>query len=285
MAKVRTSSITSDTNAFRRDFGQFVAAWTVLVLVASVLVPGNARSESSQDRFGDDRDGWEFGFGGEFGFYRRTAEANASGTPLGAPRASNVNTFGNIDGPDVVIEPIQGAADIWSLVPGVAFSVMTPVLIDMPTQPRLFFDGSVNFAMSLESPIAREGDPGRFELPEASFEVTIVGEPLVLGTGSEIRSQEQDYQLHAGMGVAFTVDVSESRFRIKPSLQYERSIRCPPWRIARFEPETSIRRPPRCPASRACDCGRSRTVTGSSPSPETRKRSITRSVPASSSST
>ncbi len=51
----------------------------------------------------------------------------------------------------------------------------------------------------------------------------VINEPQVLGTGTEISSQEQDYQLQLALGAAFTFDVGENRFRIKPSLRYSRT--------------------------------------------------------------
>ncbi len=83
----------------------------------------------------------------------------------GGTRAANANVGSNKDGPNTVISPINGENDVYSLLMGPTFTVMTPSLLDVPTQPRLFFDLSILAPATLESPIARNGDPGGFGLP------------------------------------------------------------------------------------------------------------------------
>jgi hypothetical protein len=197
---------------------------SILALAGFLASSASASDETARERFGGELERWEFAGGGEFGVYGASAEGSATGGPITGPRASNVNTGNFIDGPDTVIEDLADSNDLFSLLMGASFSVMTPALFDVQTHPRLFLDVSILGVATLESPVVREGDPGEFALPtDASFQVPVVGEPLVFGTGTQISSQQQDYQLHAGLGVALTVDAGENRFRIKPSLMYSRT--------------------------------------------------------------
>jgi hypothetical protein len=204
---------------FVRSFGGSIAAATCLVLTAA----SPAASEDVRDRYDGELRRWELAAAAEFGVYARTAKGNGSGTLLVGPRAANANRGGNKDGPNTVISPIEGENDIYSLLMGTTLTVMTPSLADVQTQPRLFFDVSILAPSTLESPVARQGDPGRFGLPFANANVVVINEPQVLGTGTEISSQEQDYQLQAAIGPAFTFDFGENRLRIKPSFRYSRS--------------------------------------------------------------
>ena len=194
----------------------------ILACIGLAMAAEGASANGAREGFGGELSRWEVAVAGEFGVYARTAEASASGTLLVGPRASNVNTGANNDGPDTVIEDLEGENDVYSLVPGATFTVMTPSL-DVATQPRLFLDVSILAPSTLESSIVRQGDPGKFGLPYANSNVLVINEPQVLGTGVEVSSQEQDYQLQVGLGMAFTFDVGESRIRLKPSVRYDRT--------------------------------------------------------------
>lgn len=193
------------------------------VLALFALATNASAQTALRDRFDGELRRWEVAGAAEFGVYARTAEASATGSPLVGPRAANANRGSNRDGPNTVIAPLEGENDVFSLIMGSTFTLMTPSLLDVPLQPRVFFDLSILAPATLESPIARKGDPGRFGLPEANVNVLVINEPQVLGTGTEISSQEQDYQIQLALGSAFTFDVGENRFRIKPSLRYQRS--------------------------------------------------------------
>lgn len=195
-------------------------------LVASILtvaVAGVAGAEPVGEELDGELEKWEFSAGLEMGIYATSAEASSTGTLLTGPRATNINQLQGDDVP-TVIAALRDESDVLSAVLGVNFGVMTPAPIDIATHPRLFFDVSILPALTLESSIARDGDPGAFGLPEKiTGAASFVAERLVLGSGQKITSQQQGVQFHAGLGVAFTFELEEGQVRIKPSLHYSRT--------------------------------------------------------------
>ncbi len=218
----RVVARSSERNTQRRDW---LRRWAAS-LVASLLtmsMAGVARAESARERLDGELEKWLLSAGVEVGLSGTSAEAKATGTLLTGDRATNINQLLGDEGV-TVIAPLRDEADVLSALLGVNFGVMTPAPFDIPSHPRLFFDVSILPALTLESSIVREGDPEAFRLPpDIPGRAAFVAERLVLGRGTKITSQQQGVQFHAGLGVAFTFDLGESRVRIKPSLHYSRT--------------------------------------------------------------
>ena len=191
-------------------------------MLSTVCLDSIAEAEDAREKFGGELTRWEFSAAAEIGAFGTTARGMASGGPIVGPRAANVNLGFNVDGPDTIVEDINAANDIISIIIGPTFGVMTPSLLDVPTQPRLFLDVSVLPTLTLETSVAREGDPGRFTIPtDVNVTAVSIGEPQLGGTGVKITSQH-GLQFHAGLGAAFTFDRGDHRVRIKPSFRYSR---------------------------------------------------------------
>ena len=218
----RVAARSSERKTQRRDW---LRRWSAS-LVASLLtvaMAGVVGAESARERYDGELEKWQLSAGVEMGIYGTSAEGDATGTTLVGPRATNIDQLRGDEGPEV-IAPLRDENDIYSAVLGGTFGVMTPAPFDIASQPRLFLDVSILPALTLESSVVRDGDPGEFRLPpDITQRAAFVAERLVLGRGTKITSQQQGVQFHAGLGVAFTFDLEESRIRIKPSLRYSRT--------------------------------------------------------------
>ena len=198
---------------------KFAICAAIALVFSLVAFPVTADNQRTQ------RDGelenWLFSGGAVFGAFGHTAEAQAIGTSLVGPRATNIN--GIADDVPTVIPATFGEADIRSLTIGPTFGLLTPSLIDIETQPRFFFDISLLQSLPQESTVSKNGQVGEFGVPDGiSRAAGFVGERLISGTGNEVSSQHQGLQVHVALGSAFTVDWGDHRFRIKPGIQYSR---------------------------------------------------------------
>src|SRR5262245_24966326 len=102
---------------------------------------------------------------------------------------------------------------------GGSLELMSPALLRMPGRPRLFAHGGFSAVFSSTVDLAKEGSPGPFEVPPP------VGSPpaeSVGGQGSLVSGEIDTLLVTAGAGIAFTFDVAERRFRLKPSFEYVR---------------------------------------------------------------
>ncbi|MBJ19134.1 MAG: hypothetical protein CL933_06875 [Deltaproteobacteria bacterium] len=184
-------------------------------LVASA--PRISRAEAGQV---DERERWVLSAGLEMGIFGHTGKGNISGTPITGPRAPAAGLIPDL-GP-MVTSSDRSREEILSALVGGTFEVMTPALIR--SGPRLFLDVNVSVPMTREVGLARDSEPTIMRLPDTpsgSIPVTI-GEQAIEGRGHKITVQHQGPQVHAGLGAAFTVDWSEERIRIKPSIVYSR---------------------------------------------------------------
>lgn len=190
-----------------------------LAVVLSSMIASVSGAEGA-DRF-DEVDHWSFSGGVEAGVYGTTAEANASGTPLVGPRATNINFLS--DDVSTVIADLDGENDVLSGLLGVTFEAMSPAALDIAARPRFFVGVSLLPPLTQETSVARAGDPGEFGIPaDVARAAGFVGERLIVGTGSQITSQHQGLQVHVALGAAFTTEIGGHRVRIKPSIQYSR---------------------------------------------------------------
>jgi len=192
-------------------------AWAAALLLVATLANAEARPSPHDAEL----ERWVFSGGLEAGLYGTTADGDFSGTPLVGPRATNLNASDDVD---TLVRSQEDSGDVLSGLVGGNFEIMTPGWLDVPTQPRLFMDLSLLGVLSSETSVARIGDPGEFSIPDGiPLAAPFVGELILRGHGTQITSQHQNYQLHAGLGAAFTFDFEEERVRIKPSFVYSRT--------------------------------------------------------------
>ena len=138
--------------------------------------------------------------------------------------------------PGEALRPSSSGSDL-TLTPNasVSFEVMTPGLrtipflhlipslpeIRIPGAPRFFLHGEVNPAFGLTYRTAKEGDPKPGSIPATFAEPNIdITESVVFGQGSVLETQVQRWAFSAGAGIAFTMDLFDRRFRVKPSFEW-----------------------------------------------------------------
>jgi hypothetical protein len=100
-----------------------------------------------------------------------------------------------------------------------AFEVMTPKLLSGLAKPRLFAHGDVAFGFPPEYEIVTIGTPGPFMTGQTRGRLN---EASILGQGTTVWAQVDSLLVFAGFGVAFTFDVWDRTFRLKPSVEYVR---------------------------------------------------------------
>lgn len=186
------------------------------MLVALALV-ALASGASAAPR---DADAWLFGVAPEFGIYGHTGKGTARGGPITGFRAPPDLGSELTDLGDTIVESRSSREENSSILLGADFEVMTPGLGDGAGRPRFFLDVSIFEPLTNEVGLARDADPGPLR---ASPGGNRFGETAVLGRGSKLTVQQQGPQVHAGLGVAFELDLWDSEYiRIKPSFVYSR---------------------------------------------------------------
>lgn len=114
-------------------------------------------------------------------------------------------------------EPTQGTDTILNPYLGLSFELSTPGLEDLPGDPRFFVHGDVAWTWPVERDVAKLGSPRSDEFEPLTGPTVDGG---IDGQGAALSSQLAPWQFSAGAGLAFTFEVSERRFRVKPSVEY-----------------------------------------------------------------
>jgi hypothetical protein len=168
----------------------------------------------------------------------------------------SINFFDPITQP--AITPAHGEETVINPWVGGSFEIMSPGLQSLPTRPRFFIHGDVQYHFGVPRSIAREdkpaaspgiglppgfrltydqgdGNPGvvpagvnlafpamsTLTFPPAAGE-GLASADLITGQGTKIEATEEPWIYGAGAGVAFTFELFERRLRVKPSLEYQR---------------------------------------------------------------
>ncbi len=101
---------------------------------------------------------------------------------------------------------------------GGSLEIMSPAWASSRAgRPRAFIHAGLAANFGFERDLAKEGSPGGFIAPTIPG---IANDDLVQGQGSTTSAQPAGFQATAGAGVAFTLDTSWRRIRIKPSVEY-----------------------------------------------------------------
>ncbi|MCR9093579.1 MAG: hypothetical protein NXI30_05130 [bacterium] len=170
----------------------------------------------------EESDEWSLSLSLAMGIDGFSGKASASSSQItGPPQPNPPNPVAN-DGPSTLISPIFGRSDVISGLLGVGFGVLTPQLTKGLGSPRVSLDFDVIGVVASETSLARDGRPDEFRFPILPT-VSVVGDSLILGSGTSITAQQQSPLLVAALGVAWTFDLDGNRVRVKPSLVYSRS--------------------------------------------------------------
>lgn len=120
------------------------------------------------------------------------------------------------DGADYMLDPFA-VANFELMSPGLG---AIPGVESIPGRPRLFVHGEVGGALSSDVALAEEGSPGELTLPPnptAGLPGLAVG-----GQGTRTEASIDTLVAGVGAGIAFTADLFDRRFRLKPSFEYLR---------------------------------------------------------------
>ncbi len=186
------------------------------------IPPGAApEAVAPERRARDETERWVPAFSFYSGVLLQNAEGAISSTPLTGPHVPSSLELSCLDGTTTDRIRCPASGDDLMVTPFVAGSLelMTPGLTSVPGRPRLFVHGDAAASFAFTRDLAKEAVPGEFEAIES---VSPAKESSVRGQGSELSAEVKPLLLSAGLGVAFTVDLWERRFRIKPSVEYLR---------------------------------------------------------------
>ena len=201
----------------QRICGDSLIARVAVCLLFATLANG----ESGHLAHDGELDRWVFSGALEVGLYGDSGDAEFSGSPIVGPRATNIS---DADDVDTVIQSRMDSNDMISGLVGANFEVMTPGPRNLATHPRLFMNVSLLGALSSETSVARNSDPGEWGIPDGIAPAApFVGELILRGHGTEVSTQHQGAQLYVGLGPAFTFDFKGERIRVKPSVVYSRT--------------------------------------------------------------
>jgi len=124
---------------------------------------------------------------------------------------------------DQQIRPFaDGDDELRAFRSGISLELMSPRLLSSFGHPRFFIHVDPMLSTGFEQRIAGSGKPGEFIEAQFPPAVTIIDEANYSGQGTRLLADIDPFVLNAGIGIAFTFDVSDSRFRIKPSVEYLR---------------------------------------------------------------
>lgn len=142
------------------------------------------------------------------------------GTPVKFSNDLNCGGGDVQDFQDVLACAASGDARFVDPFVGGNLELMTPGVGSLPGRPRLFARGGMAWGFGFERNIAKYGNIGTLEDNTGPMENPTDG--TIEGQGSLTSAKLHPLMLQAGVGVAFTVDAGDRRFRIKPSFEYMR---------------------------------------------------------------
>ena len=211
---------TSSTAA--RSVGEFLI--TTVAFAGCLCAGWLARADDSSLVTGiPQSDQWMIYGGPEIAIYAQTGKGNISGTEITGPRVDPICP-GCGDLGTAVTDPERSRETISSFLAGGTFGALTPAL-DLPGKPRAFADINISSAQTIETSLARRGNPGVVAFPSEGRSFLPIGEGAMSGEGTQMSVQQQGPQIHASLGVSFEFPISETELiRIKPAIVYSRTI-------------------------------------------------------------
>lgn len=137
---------------------------------------------------------------------------------IGARNAEGTVESGELTGsspPEPVRPSASDTQTIFNPRLDVQLELMSPSPIASWGRPRPFAQVGFGANFGFEYDVVREGTPGALIPPTIP-----VPEAEVVGQGSAVTADVGAIDFRAGLGAAFTFDVSSWRMRVKPSVQY-----------------------------------------------------------------
>ena len=199
--------------------------WLGLGLAAALALAPSSVARAQQDV--DETERWVPAFSLFFDALGQKASGTlTTGMILGPPLPEGCDGDGSgqlCDSQDPKIRPdsVGSDTDVAPLV-GFSLELMTPRLFDAALRPRLFAHVDLAAAFGPERNLSGEGAIGDFEAPPAVPANTDVFPDTVRGQGSRGKQQVRRLVVSAGGGAAFTFELFDRRFRLKPSAEYLR---------------------------------------------------------------
>jgi len=187
-----------------------VSSRCTLLVSTSLLFWASAALALPPER--DEADLWVPSIGFQTGLTFERAAATVMSSAVTGSAASTM--------PQLLQPPAEGQSLMVTPFAGISVELMTPRLTKDWGMPRFFIHGDVGYAFGSTFDVAKEGTPGTLSVPPTSN--TILSERIIAGQGAATSADVQPLQVNAGIGVAFSFDVFDTRIRLKPSLEYLR---------------------------------------------------------------
>jgi hypothetical protein len=103
---------------------------------------------------------------------------------------------------------------LWSV--GGTIDIASPVVVDLPLEPRLYAHADVGYAYDVEDPVVTEGDPGSPPFLTTNFTTVLNIEHV----GSTVRAEAKPLVVSGGIGGVFSFEAFERGFRLRPTLEW-----------------------------------------------------------------
>lgn len=204
----------------------FAALFVLLGILGSSPIAAQTSDASSRRASSpipiDEQDRWVPSIGIFGGFQQQSAEASVDPGMLNptAPQCTAAIPACQIDRQ---IQPFdEGDDELRLFRAGFTAEVMTPRFSKHPAAPRAFVHIDPILATGFERNTAGTGNPGPMIEGELAADARRSDAQAFSGQGSRVLAEVSPFVLGVGVGLAFTVDLLDQRFRIKPSIEYIR---------------------------------------------------------------
>lgn len=189
-----------------------ICACVSLVLFAGLADAARPARSHAQERERDETERWVPSIAFSSGVYAREAQ--------GEVRSSGFTD--RLGDPDQLRPPDEGHDLVMGAWVNGSVELMTPGLAALPGRPRLFVHGGGGGIFGIERDLAKEGSPEEFASGVATLPSQNQPEIGISGQGSTTTVEVQPFDIAAGAGIAFSMDVLGRRVRLKPSVEYFR---------------------------------------------------------------
>ncbi|MEZ4331459.1 MAG: hypothetical protein R3F35_06880 [Myxococcota bacterium] len=199
----------------------------MLVLGLSIVSIGFTPDPSSADappQAPDELDRWVPSIGFYGGVQEQNAEATADTSLLNpsAPRCTPQRVNCEID--DEIQPSSDGEDALRAFRGGLSVELMSRRLVEGFGHPRVFVHVDPILSEGFERSITGVGNPGPMVEGELAVDAQRSDAQAFSGQGTRVLAKSSPFVLNVGAGIAFTVDFSDQRVRIKPSIEYVREI-------------------------------------------------------------
>ncbi len=151
--------------------------------------------------------------------------------PRGGPNECDWPGTGSTDNQFLTRQQVPASDTSRMMTPyfSLATELMSPALLSGWGSPRALAHVDIGYAFAFARGITRVGSPlDRMELPFPPSELNTFTPPLynseqeIVGQGAKLTASVDSLLVGAGIGIAFTFEVGDRTFRIKPTVEYLR---------------------------------------------------------------